>query len=220
MIHLLFARTHDDEVKVIAMGDPAANEAFKKIANAGRENAYYGEIALMELNLYDARKRSQFVKPLSAEQRKELDAKNEAARNVRLLDEAREIQRNNEFVDKQLEGMKGRKRELTDDHKAALAEAARKTAPATTSEEPGFLDNFKIAELQQLADEEGIDLTGEDRKAEIIARIRVFRDLSENHTVDQLKSIAETEQVDLTGLTRKNDIVNAIAAERRAKTVS
>jgi hypothetical protein len=66
MIHLLFARTHAGEVKVIAIGDPDANEAFKKIANVGRENEDYSEIALMELNLYDARKRSQFIKPLSA----------------------------------------------------------------------------------------------------------------------------------------------------------
>lgn len=215
MIHVLFGRSHDGKIEVLATGDPDANDMFKDIANAGRENADYSEISLLEINLYDGRKRMNFLKPRSAEQRKADEAVNERARQARLLDEAREIQRNNDFVNKQLDTTRKRLRELTDDHKAALAAAT--VGPSAGADTLGLLDKLTIPDLKQLAEEEGIDLTGEDRKAQIIARIRVFRQLNTDNTVDQLKDIAKTESVDLTGLTLKNDIVNAIAAERRSK---
>lgn len=219
MLHLLFGRNHNGEVRLVTMGDPDANDEFKKIVNAGKENASYSELALVELNLYDARKRHQFLKPRSdKEKQAEADA-NESTRKARLLEEAREIQRNNAFVGKQLDQTKSRLRELTDEHKQILAEDARKNRPQDL-ETLGLLDYLTIADLEEIAGEEGIDLTGEDRKPEILARIRVFRQLREDNTVDELKEIAKTENVDLTGLTLKNDIVNAIAASRRNKSTA
>jgi|GEM_PF-6221357 len=219
MIHLLFGRDHDGKIGVITMGDPDANDAFRKIVNAGKENADYSEIALVELNLYDARRRHQFLMPRSDEEKQAEAAANEGTRRARLLEEAREIQRDNEFVGKQIDQTKSRLRELSDEQKQVLAEEALKNTPSEL-ETLGLLDYLTIPDLKALAEEEGIDLTGEDRKPEILARLRSFRQLRDDNTVDQLKDIATAETIDLAGLTRKNDIVNAIAASRRNKSTA
>lgn len=76
------------------------------------------------------------------------------------------------------------------------------------------LADMSTAELNKIADDEGIDISNVADDSGRVATIQAFRLLFGDNNVDELKAIAEREQVDLGEAKRKPEIVNAILAKR------
>lgn len=76
------------------------------------------------------------------------------------------------------------------------------------------LDTMTTAELQGIAEAEGIDISEQSTNPNRVAVIKAFRELFAGGTVETLRATAEKEEVDLNGRTTKAQIVNAIVAKR------
>lgn len=76
------------------------------------------------------------------------------------------------------------------------------------------LDDYTIAELKDIAAQEGVNLTGMSLKEDIIAAITLHRTPLPDRTIAQLQDLAEKEGIDLTGLSLKADIVSSIQSSR------